>query len=195
MTPRNMQLGASASARRMPAKRGVRQAPSPVSRTPATASPRAVRGEAVSGARPPKRPRTAVASHRDLPGYRWWLLPIVVIGVIGLFVAAYYPVARVEYRETRQKATLQAELNAIQARNARLRAQVDHLKTPDGVADYALLRLGMAKKGEHVVIVSDGTEPTQAPIAAGVPEIDSQQAAKPPVGPWTAFLDAFFGVQ
>jgi uncharacterized membrane-anchored protein YhcB (DUF1043 family) len=123
------------------------------------------------------------------------LLPIVIVGVIGLFIGAYYPVARVEYRETRQKAALQAQLTAIQARNGRLRAQVARLKTPEGVQDYALLRLGMAKKGEHVVIVNDGTEPTQSALAASIPDIDSQEAPKPPAGPWTAFLDAFFGVQ
>ena len=194
MTPRKTQQGASASARRTFSKRGVRQTPSSATRT-AAASPRVVRSEVAGVVRQPKRPRTPATARRDPSGYRWWLLPIVVIGVIGLFIAAYYPVARVEYRETREKAALQAELSAIQARNARLRVQVDRLKTPEGVQDYALLRLGMAKKGEHVVIVNDGTEPTRSPVAASVPEIDSQEAAKPPIGPWTAFLDAFFGVQ
>ena len=193
MTPRKTQQGASASARRTPPKRGVRQAPSPATRANSGLT-RAVRGRSEGGARPPKRQRqTAVARHAG-SGYRWWLLPIVVVGVMGLFIAGYYPVARVEYRETREKAELQAELGAIQARNARLRSEVDRLKTPEGVEDYAR-RLGMAKKGEHVVVVDDGTESTRTSVAASVPEIDSQEAVKPPVGPWTAFLDAFFGVQ
>jgi hypothetical protein len=194
MRPKNTQLGASASTRRAPSPRAGRGVPSPV--TPVkTAVPRAARGRADADVPVKNRPRKAEAARRDGSGYRWWLLPIVVMGVIALFIGAYYPVARVEYRETRERAALQAELGAIQTRNARLRSEVARLKTPEGVEDYARLKLGMVKRGEHVVIVSDGTEPTETSVANALPEIDSQEAVKPPVGPWTAFLDAFFGVQ
>ena len=193
MRPKNTQLGASANVRRAPENRAARSATSPT--TPKrTASPRTVRDRADSGV-PSKRPATPRAAHTDGSGYRWWLLPIVILGVIALFIGAYYPVARVEYRETRERSALQAELGAIQARNNRLRTEVARLKTPEGVEDYARLRLGMVKQGEHVVIVTDGTEPTETSVANAIPEIDSQEALKPPVGPWTAFLDAFFGVQ
>ena len=194
MTPRNTQLGASASTRRTPSPRGAVGVSSSATRA-SIASPRVARGHANAPACRAKRAGKTAGAHRDASGYRWWLLPLVVLGVIGLFIAAYYPVARVEYRETRQKAALQAELGAIQARNARLRIQVERLKTPEGVEDYARLRLGMAKKGEHVVIVNDGSDTDQVSMVASLPEIDSQEAAKSPGGPWTAFLDAFFGVQ
>jgi hypothetical protein len=101
----------------------------------------------------------------------------------------------VQYRETRQRAMLQAELDATRARNERLRIEVARLRTPEGVEDYARLQLGLVKRGEHQVVVVDGTEPTQTLVAQGAPIIDSQEAVKPPVGPWTAFLDAVFGVQ
>ncbi|NTU72260.1 MAG: septum formation initiator family protein [Coriobacteriia bacterium] len=127
--------------------------------------------------------------------HRWWLLPLVVITAVALFIAAYYPVARVDYRETRERARLQAELDAIRSRNDRLSAQVDRLRTPEGVEDYARLQLGMVKSGEHQMVVIDGTETTQVASVALAPEIDSQEAVKPPVGQWTAFLDAVFGVQ
>ena len=117
------------------------------------------------------------------------------MAVVALFVFAYYPVARVQYRETRERTRLQVELNAIQARNGRLRTEVARLRTPEGVEDYARLQLGMVKKGEHQVVVVDGTEATQTLLAQGAPVIDSQEAVAPPVGPWTAFLDAVFGVQ
>jgi len=194
MRPKNTQLGASASTRRTPSQRAGRGVPSPV--TPIrSAAPRPARGRADAGVPVKNRPRATDSARRDASGYRWWLLPLVVMGVIALFVGAYYPVARVEYRETRERAALQAELGAIRSRNARLRSEVARLKTPEGVEDYARVKLGMVKRGEHVVVVTDGTEPTETSVANALPEIDSQEAAKPPAGPWTAFLDAFFGVQ
>ena len=194
MKPRNTQQGASASAGKTSSPRAARGASSSATRT-RTGSSRAAREKTGAAARPATRPGKKAPSRRDHSSHRWWLLPLVVLGVAGLFIGAYYPVARVEYRETREKSALQAELGAIQARNARLRTEVSRLKTPEGVEDYARVRLGMVRKGEHVVVVVDGTEPAQSVIASGPPEIDSQEAAKPPVGPWTAFLDAFFGVQ
>ena len=189
MTPRNTQQGASASALRAPSLRVPRAASPRASRT-STKRPR----RAPSARKPRRKPAARQASRADRA-------PLVAaarsscIAVVALFVGAYYPVARVQYRETRERALLQAELDAIRARNDRLRTEVARLKTPEGVEDYARLQLGMVKRGEHQVVVVDGTEPTQTLVAQGAPEIDSQEAVKPPVGPWTAFLDAVFGVQ
>lgn len=191
MTPRNTQLGASASALRAPSVRVPRAASPRASR--ATTKERTPRPAA---AKPARKPAAAAAKRREASTtHRWWLLPVIIIAVVSVFVAAYYPVARVQYRETRERTRLQAELDAIRARNNRLRAEVARLKTPEGVEDYARLQLGMVKKGEHQVVVVDGTEPTQTLVAQGAPRIDSQEAVKPPVGQWTAFLDAIFGVQ
>ena len=182
MTPRNTQLGASASALRAPSARASRVASPAVSRKQTTRAPA-------------RKTPTTEPARRESTAHRWWLLPLVVMAVIALFISAYYPVARVQYRETRERTRLQAELSAIQARNGRLRTEVARLRTPEGVEDYARLQLGMVKKGEHQVVVVDGTEATHTLLAQGAPVIDSQEAVKPPVGPWTAFLDAVFGVQ
>ena len=123
------------------------------------------------------------------------MLPLIVIAVLVIFVASYYPVAKVQYRETRERGRLQAELKAVEARNARLSVAVNRLKTPGGVEDYARLQLGLVKKGEHVVIVVDGTEPTPTPLTAAKPVIDSGEEVNAPAGPWTAFLDSVFGTQ
>jgi len=124
------------------------------------------------------------------------MLPIVILAVIAFFVGTYYPVARVQYRETRERTRLESELAALKARNARLRASVDRLRTPEGVEDYARLQLGMVKQGEHVAVVIDGDESTQTALEAPTtPRIDSEEAAVPPVGPWTAFLDVVFDVE
>lgn len=192
MTPRNTQLGASASALRVPSMR-VPRAASPAASRASTKRPSHARTRSAAAAR--HKPPAAAPKRRDATTHRWWLLPLVVIAVLAFFIAAYYPVARVQYRETRERSRLQAELDNIRARNGRLLAEVDRLKTPEGVEDYARLQLGMVKTGEHQIVVVDGTESTQTLVAQGAPEIDSQEAAKPPIGPWTAFLDAFFGVQ
>jgi len=176
MKPRNTKHGASANAQRAPkgADRSVSFASKP--------SPKA-KPAGGSAKRQPFVPR-------------WWMLPIVILAVFAFFVATYYPVARVQYRETRERVRLEAELQALKARNARLSAAVDRLKTPEGVEDYARLQLGMVKKGEHVAVVIDGDETTQSALAAPpTPRVDSEEAAAPPVGPWTAFLDVVFAVE
>jgi cell division protein FtsB len=124
------------------------------------------------------------------------VLPLSIVAVLAVFAWSYYPVARVQYRETRERMKLEAELAAVQARNARLRAQVDRLRTPEGVEDYARSQLGMVKRGEHVAMVIDGNEAIEASAALAAPTIDGDSSfEEQPVGPWTAFLDVVFGVQ
>jgi cell division protein FtsL len=122
-------------------------------------------------------------------------MPAALTVLVALFVWAYYPVAAVQYRESRQVAELSAELSTLQARNARLRKQVDRLKTPAGVEDYARSQLGMAKKGENVVVVVDGKKRSAASTEPVAPRIDSDEITATVGGPWTAFLDLVFGVQ
>ena len=191
MTPRKTQQGASASARKAPVHRRASEAPSARTSTRTTAKtawPAAARPRAGGSARP----------KRDASWFRWWLLPIFVVAAVALFVATYYPVARVQYMETRQRAQLQAELDALQTRNARLNTMVANLKTPEGVEDYARSQLGMVKQGEHVVVVTDGSGAvtTPTPTAAGMPPLEmSSVTTVGPSGPWTAFWDSVFKVQ
>lgn len=124
------------------------------------------------------------------------MLPVAILAVLALFVGTYYPVAKVQYRETRERARLEVQLKALRARNARLQASVDRLRTPEGVEDYARLQLGMVKEGENVAVVIDGDESTRTAIAPpDAARVDSEEAAVPPVGPWTAFLDVVFDVE
>ncbi len=123
------------------------------------------------------------------------MLPAAVIAVLAVFAWTYYPVARVQYRETREEARLASELNSLKQRNERLRHQVARLKTPEGVEDYARSQLGLVKQGENVVVVVDGNEAKEASQALAAPRIDSDETTVAPAGPWTAFLDLVFGVQ
>lgn len=112
---------------------------------------------------------------------------------LALFAWGYYPVAAIQYRQTRERAELAAELKTLQARNDRLRKQVERLKTPDGVEDYARSQLGLVKTGEHAVRVVDGDESAEMSATMAAPKIDSDESSVAPVGPWTAFLDLVFG--
>lgn len=104
---------------------------------------------------------------------------------------AFYPVARVQYRELRTKAKLEAELRAITTRNERLSAQVASLKTPAGIAHEASSRLGLVKAGESMAVIVDGS---QQPTDVLPPRVDTDNIQPKVAGPWTAFLDVFFGV-
>jgi cell division protein FtsB len=141
----------------------------------------------------PSRPRNAPRPVEP-SSWRWWLMPLLVIGIAAVFVATYYPVAKVQYRETRERSRLSAELAGVRARNDRLAAQVARLKTPEGVEDYARVQLGLVKAGEHVgVVVDDGAAVPATLTVASALRLDSEEAVEPPIGPWTAFLDSVFG--
>ena len=118
------------------------------------------------------------------------LVPLVIVGVIAFSIWSFYPVARVQYREARQKAKLEAEYQALKERNVRLAKEVARLRTPEGVEDAARENLGLVKEGEHAVVVVD---PTRETTSSSAPAIDSEPKVSAPRGPWTAALDAFFG--
>lgn len=122
------------------------------------------------------------------------MLPTVIAGILIAFTWAYYPVAKVQYREARAESELSAELTTLEARNARLKAQVARLQTPEGVEDYARSQLGFVKKGERAIIVEEDAR-TDSNVTTGVPTIDSDETTSAPAGPWTAFLDLVFGIQ
>jgi cell division protein FtsB len=190
MTPRNTKHGASANTRRAASKEASRGAsPSRTNtRDPKTAAPKAGK---------PKAARATKPARPEPSAWRWWLLPVVALVAGAVFVGTYYPVAKVQYRETRERARLEAELQGIRARNARLSTQVARLKTPEGVEDYAREQLGMVKAGETVGVVvdSEAASQTTTSVVSAAPYIDSEETLKPAVGPWAAFLDSVFGIQ
>lgn len=188
MAPRKTQNGASAATRRTPTRGGVRTSPASRSGTSTKKNTRSPARTKPAGTAKKK------ARRAPEPG-RWWTIPAAIVVALAVFAWTYYPVVRVQYRETREQARLTAELKTLQARNQRLRTQVERLKTPEGVEDYARSQLGLVKKGEHRVVVVGGdgkAAQTQKPPAL---RIDSDETTNTPVGPWTAFLDLVFGVE
>lgn len=118
-----------------------------------------------------------------------WMLPLICAALVVFAAWSFYPVARVQYGEQRQKARLEAELASLRERNSNLRQEVDHLKTPEGVEQVARESLGLVKEGENVYVVLDGDETATAPTLAP----DTASAALPQESAWLKVLDAVFG--
>ncbi|MDP2234750.1 MAG: septum formation initiator family protein [Actinomycetota bacterium] len=122
------------------------------------------------------------------------MLPLAVVAICVILAWQFYPVMRVQYREAREKSRLEAQLSALKARNTKLRAQVDRLKTPEGVEEIARESLGLVKQGEHAVVIVDASrEPTDPVTKAPEPAVETTDAPGP-AGPFTPLLDAIFGV-
>lgn len=96
-----------------------------------------------------------------------------------------YPVLRIRYVEQRKVEALEAELEALKERNQMLRAEVEQLKTPEGVEALARESLGLVRPGEQAYVVTGGTlgETSAAPLAA----------RRPGEPLWTRVLDFIFG--
>lgn len=176
MIPRNTRHGASATTRRSTTNGGARATTS--ARTPKTSAKRAV----------------ATTRSCDAPGNGWWVAPLVILLVVTVFVFTYYPVARVQYREARDLARLENEFAALEARNVRLSKEVERLRTPEGVEDYARTRLGLVKRGESIAVVQ-GLPESMQPSKAKRPRIDSDYTPTGSDDQWTALLDFVFQVQ
>ncbi len=122
------------------------------------------------------------------------MAPLVILLVVTVFVFTYYPVARVQYREARDLARLENEFAALEARNVRLSKEVERLRTPEGVEDYARTRLGLVKRGESIAVVQ-GLPESMQPSKAKRPRIDSDYTPTGSDDQWTALLDFVFQVQ
>ena len=114
---------------------------------------------------------------------------VLALFAVLLVVAAWslYPAARMQYQEERNKARLEAELDGLKERNAELRAQVDRLKTPEGVEEVARQDLGLVKEGENLYVVMD-SETESATVS-----IDSESTSGNST--WLRVLDAVFGFE
>ena len=118
---------------------------------------------------------------------RTLLIPLAIIALVAIMAWSVYPVARIQYQESREKARLEAELVSLQARNTQLRSQVDRLKTPEGVEEVARESLGMVKDGEHVYVVTNLLEETTNTVAG------CTSISEPPPTFSQSILDSVFG--
>ena len=173
--------GATASGRARTTKGG-----SSSSRRRASTGTRTTRSKSGSS----RRGSSTSAPARKRGRSRSYLMPATVILVMILAAWSLYPAARVQYRETREKARLEMELQGLQARNDDLREQVDRLKTPEGVEDVARQTLGMVKEGENAYVVMDTQDESVVDRPA---EIADSGIAEDTF--WQDLLDMVFGIE
>lgn len=119
------------------------------------------------------------------------------IGMIAacfvMVVMLIYPPAQDYYITMRSNMQMQAELEAIDARNAEIQKRIDTLSTDEGIEDKVRDELGWVKKNEHAVSVGrDGssdigssTGETSAYVGTG--------SVRAPDTWYSGFLDFFFG--
>lgn len=99
-----------------------------------------------------------------------------------------------QYCEQREKQRLEVELTSLKDRNSKLRAEVDRLKTPEGVEEVARENLGLVKEGENLYVVLDEQQPESTTTAA--PDTASTSAdIAGNSSSWQTALDMIFGFE
>ena len=112
---------------------------------------------------------------------------MAIVAAIMLAAWTIYPVLRIQYQQQREVQSLEAELAGLKDRNVELRAQVDELKTPEGVERIARESLGMVKPGEQVYVVTGGDAAETSVTVPGSPD-DTRSLLQ-------RILDAVFGFE
>lgn len=120
-----------------------------------------------------------------------WVIPASVAAALVLGAWQFYPVLRLQYQEQRRVAKLERQLHSMRKRNERLRADVERLKTPEGVEALARESLGYVRPGENAYVVTEMGGSAEGTIP-DVPEDDSRLTGRPV---WVAALDLLFGVK
>ena len=110
--------------------------------------------------------KAAEPSRSGAPRLFVWAGTLVCVLVVFVFL---YPAAQQYYVELRNHDRLQAEYEAIAARNEAIQDEVDYLGTDEGIEDAARTELGWTNEGEQPVVVS------------GLPEGESAEASDPKV--------------
>lgn len=116
----------------------------------------------------------------------------VLVLVVFAFLSIYFP-ARDYYVAKRTNERLQSELELNVAHNEHLKAEVENLKTREGIEDHARKDLGMVMPGEKSINVVGITEQEEPDGTDFVRRIEKNSGTAEST--WlTKFLDFFFGV-
>ncbi|MBQ6452728.1 MAG: septum formation initiator family protein [Coriobacteriales bacterium] len=114
-----------------------------------------------------------------------------IVAVLGFALIMIYPAAKEYYISTRERDQLQAEYDAVTARNNEMQGNVDALNTVEGVEDQARTDLGWTQPGEVSVEVTT-LDPSTAHGA--MPDEVEPGSVEAPESWLTRFLDKLFGL-
>ncbi len=99
---------------------------------------------------------------------RWQIVCLGVIAFVVIGCAVLYAPAQQYYQEIRERDRLQAEYEAVQARNDYIQDQIDILSTDEGVADKARADLGWIEPGETLGSVSGLSSEGESDFVANI---------------------------
>lgn len=108
-----------------------------------------------------------------------WILGVVVI-LLGVAVGKQ---ALRRYQLYREQEGLRSTVQGLQAKNHELLSLLEYVKSPVYAEEQARLRLGLAKPGEQLAVITDGSvavhnEESALPPTKAVPEPEDSNAKK-----------------
>lgn len=163
-----------------------------VDRQQAKAAEKISAQEAREEARAQKKELRACKREANAPRRHKVLLGVATVFVLLIFSGALiYPSAQEYYKTVRAEDKLQAEYDAISARNDQLQSNIDNLNTDAGIEDQAR-QYGYVQPGENAVSVTNSGETSQTTV---VPESVDTEDVKAPDTWYTKILDKVFGVE
>lgn len=118
------------------------------------------------------------------------LTGIVACAAFALFLL--FPAAQQFYMESREQARLQAEYDALSARNEAIENQIEYLKTDEGIEDAAHEELGWVYDGQVAGVVQGLDEEAGSSHGSLISQIKSGSVSAPETW-YSPMLDLVFG--
>ncbi len=128
----------------------------------------------------------------SLSGVASRLAATATIIVLFCGVLLYQPVADL-YNETRKIQKLEAEYQALEEHNVALQAEVDFLKTDEGLESYAREQYGLIGYGEHQVVVENVSSSIDKTAVTNAGHTVLTSGVKTPDTWYSGVLDIVFG--
>lgn len=116
------------------------------------------------------------------------VLLLIAVSLASLWVFLF-PSVKEYYLALRKHDQLQAELSLVQARNKAIEAQVESLKTPEGVKEAAHRDFGWVEQGENAVYIEGVGAQYTPDFDAEIP----QGSVRAPSTWYSPALDTLFG--
>ncbi len=110
-------------------------------------------------------PERGPAQHRRSP----WIALVLLVG-LGVTMAGIFPFRQI-IAQQRQVELAEQKLEALEAENANLEAQIRELETPVELERLAREELGLVRPGEIAVTVNPAPGVDPAPRPGGVEEV------------------------